>query len=151
MDAVRNDRSADRELALPFTITGILAIVLLGLVVVPLSIPDPLPEPDPARVLGERYLVAFSEPGSPTAAVKARIPTMDHVTKTYGTDGGTACTGSLAEAYALARSGRSVDPAALASIKVAHSIYCPDRTAKFTTFVKRRAALNASARTARPA
>jgi hypothetical protein len=146
-------QQGDRDLSFPFTIVGIVAVALVGLIVVPLSIPDPLPEADPAQVLGERYLVAFSASGAPTVAVKAAIPTMATVTKTYGTDGGTACTGSLAEAYELAVStppggGYSFDPKAFAAVKVAHQIYCPDRTAKFDTYVKRRSALNAKARAA---
>jgi hypothetical protein len=147
-------QQGDRDLAFPFTILGILAIVLVGLVVVPMSIPEPLPAADPAQVLGERYLVAFSASGAPTVAVKAQIPTIDNVVKTYGADGGIACTGSLAEAYELAVStppggGYAFDSKTLASVKVAHQVYCPDRTAKFAKYVQRRSALNAKARAAR--
>lgn len=135
---------------LPYTIVAVTAIVLLGLVVVPLSIPDPVPPAPRSEVLGEQYLVAFGAPGSPAVAAKLPVPSLAQVTKTYGADGGTACTGSLAEAYELVATVRgpgrvSFDRTEYARMRVAHSVYCPDRTKRFATWLKRRNELNAAA------
>ena len=144
-------QEGDGDRHFPYTILAVLGIVLLGLVVVPLSIPDPLPEPDPAQVKGEQYLLAFAASGSPTAAQKLEAPALDTVVSTYGTDGGTACTGSMAEAYdtlvtKTAGGGTTFDKAGFAQMKVAHSVYCPERSVGFGKFVARKAALNKAAR-----
>lgn len=146
----------EQERHLPFTVLAVLGIALLGLVVVPLSIPDPLPEPDPGQVMAERYLLAFAAPGAPTLAQGLKAPSSAEVMKTYGTDGGTACTGTLKDAYdtlvtTTASGGTAFDKAGFATMKVAHSVYCPDRTPKFAQFVQRRSALNARAARARAA
>lgn len=144
------DRFGRGERHLPYTVLGILAIALLGAIVVPLSIPEPLPETPKEQLMAERFLVAWAAPGSPTATVGATAPTLDEVVKAYGTDGGTACTGALAEAYdplvtKTPGGGTSFDKAGFARTKVVHSVYCPDRSPAFAKFVQRRAALNARA------
>lgn len=144
------DRVGRGERHLPYTVLGILAIAVLGAVVIPLSIPEPLPETPKEQLLGERFLTEWAAPGSPTVATGATAPPLDEVVKAYGTDGGTACTGTLAEAYATLLikkpGGRQVvNKDAFAQMKVAHSVYCPGRTAQFAKFVQRRAALNARA------
>lgn len=145
------DRIGRGERHLPYTILGVLAIALLGAIVVPLSIPEPLPPTPPKeQLMGERFLAAWGAPGSPTAASGAAAPKLDEVIKAYGTDGGAACTGTLAQAYetlVTRRPGGRVafDKAAFARMRVAHSVYCPGRTQPFATFMKRRAAINARA------
>ncbi|MCB0877905.1 MAG: hypothetical protein KDC46_02860 [Thermoleophilia bacterium] len=144
---------SDRDWTFPFTILGIVAILLVGAIVVPLSIPDPLPEPDPSQVLAERYLMAFSAPDSPTVAAKLSVPTADQVVKSYGSDGGDACTGSLADIYGSVTTTGStgavvIDKEALARTKVAQSVYCPDRSAGFSKYVARESAKRMAARAA---
>lgn len=144
------DRIGRGERHLPYTILGVVAIALLGAIVVPLSIPEPVVETPRDQVMGERFLIAWAAPGSPTAASGATAPKLDEVVKAYGADGGTACTGTLADVYEtlVTRNpgGRvAFDKAAFARTKVIHSVYCPGRTQAFATFMKRRAAINARA------
>lgn len=135
--------AGERHLA--YTLSLVSVIMLIGLIVVPLSIPEPLPEPDRSKVLAERYLRAIP-------ANAADRPTLDEVQKTYGDDGGDACTAELADAYQLliAKVGTgprtAFDRGAHARMRIVHRVYCPERTAAFSEHVRARSAANARAR-----
>jgi hypothetical protein len=143
-------QSGEADRALPYTAAGMLAILLIGAIVVPLSIPDPLPEPDPTPLLAERYRLVFNEPSSPTAIAGIEAPSVEEVIKTYGADGGAACTASIEEAYESlvtpTQAGVTFDRAGFAAMRVAHQVYCPERTAQMATYVQNRAARNAQAK-----
>lgn len=142
--ARRHDwRTGERHLA--YTLLLVSAILLVGLIVVPLSIPEPLPGPDRSQVLGERFLRAIPVNG-------ADRPTLDQVKQSYGVDGGDACTAKLAGAYQLLITKVGTGPrtgfsrAAHARMRVVHRVYCPERTAEFSKYVKARSAATARAR-----
>ncbi len=144
-------QEGDGDRNFPYTMLAILGIVLLGLVVVPLSMPDPLPEPDPADVLAQQYLLAFATSDSPATAQKLTARPAAEIASAYGTDGGVACTGSMAEAYdtlvtKTPTGGTTFDKAGYARMRVAHTVYCPERSVGFGKFVARKAALNKAAR-----
>lgn len=136
-------RSGERHLA--YTLLLVSTILLVGLIVVPLSIPEPLPGPDRSQVLGERFLRAIP-------ANAADRPTLDQIEKTYGDDGGDACTAKLGDAYRQLVTKVGSGPrtafnrAAYARTRIVHRVYCPERTAEFTKFVKTRSAATARAR-----
>lgn len=135
---------------LPYTVAGITAILLLGAIIVPLSIPEPLPEPvSPEQQLAERYVTAFTAADAPAALADVAPPALTEVVATYGADGGVACTGTMVAAYGEVTGGAPaatpVDPAALAAVQLAHAIYCPERSEGFAKFVARREALAARA------
>lgn len=137
-------RTGERHLA--YTLIACGAILLLGLIIVPLSIPDPLPKPEPAQLMGERYLRALP-------AKTADRPTLDEVMKTYGEDGGEACTAKLPDAYQQLltkrpNGGMTFDKAKLARMRIVHRVYCPERTTEMSKYVRQRSAANARARQA---
>jgi hypothetical protein len=135
--------SGERHLV--YTIIACAAIMLVGLIVVPLSIPEPLPGPERSQVLGERYLRAI-----PVNA--ADRPTLDQVEKAYGDDGGKACTAKLADAYQLLVTKVGKGPrtafskAEHAKMRIVHRVYCPERTEEFSSYVRTRTLANARAR-----
>lgn len=136
-------QTGERHLA--YTILLVTAITLVGLIVVPFSIPEPLPGPDRSQVLGERFLRAIP-------ANAADRPTLAQVEKTYGDDGGDACTAKVPDAYQLLITKVGTGPrtgfnrAAHARMRIVHRIYCPERTTEFNEYVRTRSAANARAR-----
>ncbi len=144
LHARRDDWNAgERHLA--YTLIACGAMILLGLIVVPLSIPDPAPKPSHAEVLGERFLNTIP-------VNDANRPTIADVTKAYGSTGGEACTGTLADAYGMlitkvgAGPRTAFSPAAHARMKLVHQTYCPERAAQFGEFVRTKTLANARAR-----
>ncbi len=135
--------SGERHLA--YTLALLAVITLVGLIVVPLSIPEPLPQPDRSQVLGERFLRAIP-------ANAADRPTLDEVQKTYGGDGGDACTAKLPDAYQLLITKVGTGPRtafnrpAHARMRIVHRVYCPERTAEFNQYIRTRTGANARAR-----
>ncbi len=134
--------TGERHLA--YTLIACSVILLVGLIVVPMSIPEPLPGPDRSQQLGERYLRALP------ASAKDR-PTLAEVDATYGADGGEACTAKLADAYDLLLTkrpggGKSFNRAAFSKMRIVHRVYCPERTKQFNAYVKQRSAAQARAR-----
>ena len=141
----RKDDWTTGERHLVYTLALVGVILLIGLIVVPLSIPEPLPRPDRSQVLGERFLRAIP-------ANAADRPTLAEVEKTYGEDGGDACTAKLPDAYQLLITKVGTGPrtgfnrAAHARMRIVHRVYCPERTAEFNQYVRTRSAANARAR-----
>lgn len=141
----RQDDWKQGDRSLPYTLGLLLVIGIIGLVVVPLSIPEPLPGPDRSQVLGERFLRAI--PANATDR-----PTLAEVQKTYGDDGGEACTAKLADAYGMLVTKVGTGPrtafnrAAHARMRIVHRVYCPERTAEFSQYVRQRSVVNARAR-----
>lgn len=135
--------TGERHLA--YTLILVSAILLVGLIVVPLSIPEPLPGPDRSQVLGERFLRAIP-------ANAGDRPTLEDVQKAYGEDGGDACTAKLPAAYQLLVTKVGAGPrtafnrAAHARMRIVHRVYCPERTPEFNRYVRSRTAANARAR-----
>ncbi len=146
-DRLDSIASADSDRSFVFTIVAIAAIAALGLIVVPMSIPDaPPPAPSQETVLGEQFLATFSAKDSPTAAAKLKAPSIDEVKNKYGTTGGDACSATPATLYRALFAGKGFDTAAYATTQVAQSVYCPDKATAYTSYVTKQNAARRAAR-----
>lgn len=136
---------------LPYTILAVLAILLLGAIIVPLTVNATRIEPTPEReLLAERYVTAAAKVGGDVQT----LPSIEEAAKTYGTDGGDACSKAIPALHAdLATKVKgsrrtSVDPVSVARLKVAMRTYCPEREPRYTTWLAQRAKAAARARAA---
>jgi hypothetical protein len=138
--------SGERHLA--YTLIACSAILLLGLIIVPLSLPEELPTPPRKELLAQRYLRALP-------ANAADRPTPAKVQERFGADGGPACTAKIPATYQtlLVKRGRArtFDRAAFAQMRIVHRVYCPDRAPEFNDYVRNRSLAAARVRAARAA
>jgi hypothetical protein len=126
----------DRNPSLFATIVAVVCFVLVGLIVVPLSMPSSISERDRAEQLAERFTGSLPTEAGPAASIGELVAT-------YGADGGAACSASLADAWesllVTAPSGATVlDKAAFARMRTAHATYCPERTEAFAAETRSR-------------
>ncbi len=126
----------ERNPSLFATVVAVVGFVVIGMIVVPLSMPDTPSDGDRAEQLAERFLVMYDAKAGPK-------PSVAELVSTYGSDGGAACSASLADAWesllVTAPSGAKVlDKAAFARMRAAHATYCPERTDAFAAETRSR-------------
>jgi hypothetical protein len=136
---------------LPYTLLAVLAIVLLGAIIVPLTLSATRIEPTPEReLLAERYVTAAAAVGGDVRT----LPTIEQAAKTYGTDGGDACSKPIPALHRdLATTPKGsrrsfVDPVAVKRLQVAMQTYCPAREPRYEKWLSVRAKAAAKARAA---
>jgi hypothetical protein len=128
----------DREFA--WIAWAILGLIVLGAAALVLAWSSPNGADQEARDLASQFAASLGEQG-------LQVPDEETIARTFGTDGGAACTLSaseLARAVATANlqrtgeiNGRSglVDPRAVAWERTMIATYCPERTDEFDDFV----------------
>jgi hypothetical protein len=123
---------------LPYTILAVMAILLMGAIIVPITVSATRIEPTPEReILAARYVDAVAAVRGSTEAV----PSVRKVAKSFGTTGGDACTKpipALSRDLVVRPKGRAsfVDRAAVERAFVVMSVYCPGREDRYQAWTR---------------
>jgi hypothetical protein len=143
-DRLRHELQSSEHRALVYTVIAIVAIIVLGAIIVPLTVSrtSTLPVASDAQSLATQYLQAVAKVKGVTPPANAAT-----VVQQYGADGGKTCTTSLKDLYQDAivkpkavpgaRGASHVDRVKLEQTRVALRVYCPKRDAQLATYLKR--------------
>jgi hypothetical protein len=127
------------ERHLPYTIIAVVAILVLGAIIVPITLSATRIEPTPEKqILAERYVDAISKV---RGIAPGDIPTVAMAEKTFGTTGGDACTKPIPALHRQQvvhpKGSRHsfVDKVGVEQLRTTMRVYCPARDDRYAAWL----------------